>query len=119
MAVWDLYCASLSIQSPPSSIPVTIIPSKFFLPFDLVKLGRFITDIDQPNLRFHDPPDAEGPQSIVSEFLFSGQSQQSTNTSFASVLKPLVSLGLSGRANANIEIAPAYCKRYFLNNSDD
>lgn len=100
-------------------MPSTIIPSQFFLPFDLIKLGRLVTNIHQPNEGFHDPFNIEGPQSVVSDLLFSRQSQQNTNANFGSALESLMSLGLSRRVNANIEVAPASGRRYFLNNSDD
>jgi hypothetical protein len=99
-------------------MPKTIIPPLFFLPLDSVRLGRFITNIDQPHESYHEPPIAEAPTSIVADFLFTSDEQNSTNASFGSTLTSLMSTGFSKRAKSKIHITPAHGTNYFLDNSE-
>jgi hypothetical protein len=95
----------------------TIIPLVFFLPLGSVKLGRFITNIDQPHESYHEPPTAEAPKSIIAEFHFTSENQNSTHASFGSTLTSLMSAGFSKRAKSKIHIAPAHGTNYSLDNS--
>jgi hypothetical protein len=99
-------------------MPKKIIPPVFFLPLDSVKLGRFITNIDQPNESYHEPPTAEAPNSLVAEFHFTSENQNDTDASFGSALTSLMSAGFSKRAKSKIYITPAHGKNYSLDNSE-
>jgi hypothetical protein len=101
-----------------SKMPKTIIPSLFFLPLGSVKLGRFVTSIDQPHESYHEPPTTEVPKPLVAEFLFTSENQNSTNASFGSTLTSLISAGFSKRAKSKIHIAPAHGTTYSLDNSE-
>lgn len=103
---------------PRSNPPKTIIPLLLFLPLGSVKLGRFITNIDQPHESYHEPPSAEAPKSIVAEFLFTSNNQNSSNASFGSTLTSLMSAGFSKRTKSKIHIAPAHGTNYSLDNSE-
>lgn len=95
-----------------------IIPAQFFLPINLVKLGRLITDIEYPHQCYYDPP-AESPDPAHLSVNFTSQHGTSVDTAIAASLASLISVGLSTRARLNVDVTPAQCKAYYLPNSDD
>ncbi|KAH7111458.1 hypothetical protein B0J13DRAFT_631801 [Dactylonectria estremocensis] len=95
----------------------TVIPSSFFLPFESVRLGRLITNIDLPHEGYYAPP-IDVPNAIVAQFSVSSLNQQNSKTRFGSALTSLVSAGFSKRLQSEIHIAPARGSNYSLDNSD-
>jgi hypothetical protein len=99
-------------------MPKTIIPLPLFLPLDSVKLGRFVTSIDQPHEAYHEPSLDETPEPIKDNFFFTGGNENDTSTRFWSALTTLMSTGFSKRAKSQIHIAPVNGRKYSLDNSD-
>jgi hypothetical protein len=97
----------------------TIIPPLLLLPLDSVKLGRFVTNIEHPHENYYSPSFTETPKSIEADFLFTGQNQNGTDAAFWFTLTSLVSARFSRSAKSNIHIAPAYGKKYSLDNSNE
>ncbi len=99
---------------------VSIIIPQFFLPQGSVKLGRFITRIDHPHQRYHDPPSTDPPKSIVSlRDSYVGLQQRGSHASFASTLTSLMSAGFSKRAKTQVRVSAEQVTTYTLDSSDD
>jgi hypothetical protein len=96
-----------------------IVPPSFFLPLHAVKLGRFITNIDQPHENYHEPPTTEAPTSIVDKFFFTGENRNDTTARFGATVASLMSAKFSRRARSRIHIAPAHGTNYSLDNSEE
>ena len=99
---------------------VSIIIPQFFLPQGSVKLGRFITRIDHPHQRYHDPPSANPPKSIVSQRdSYVGLQHRGSDASFTSTLTSLISAGFSKRAKTQVRVSAEQVTTYTLDSSDD
>lgn len=99
---------------------VSIVVPQFFLPQGSVKLGRFITRIDHPHQRYHDPPSADPPKPIVSQReSYVGLQQKGSDASFASTLTSLMSAGFSKRAKTQVRVSAEQVTTYTLDSSDD
>jgi hypothetical protein len=48
-------------------MPLAVVPSSLLLPLEILRLGRFVTSIDQPLEGYHQPPFAIPPTEIVSK----------------------------------------------------
>lgn len=99
-------------------MPLTVVPEPLFLPFEAVKLGRFIKSINQPLEGYYEPPSLEAPKSIVTDFSYAGNEQHGSKAGFGSALTSLLSGAFSKRSSSEIRIAPKQCKAYTLDNSD-
>ncbi|KAK3614179.1 hypothetical protein LTR56_027421 [Elasticomyces elasticus] len=97
---------------------LTVIPNPLFLPFEAVRLGRIVTNIDQPSEGYHEPFSAEPPTSIVSEFNYAGHNQEDSRATFGSTLTSLLSAAFNKRSKSEIRMEPRCCKAYALDNSD-
>ncbi|KAK5991197.1 hypothetical protein PT974_09475 [Cladobotryum mycophilum] len=98
---------------PNSSIPTPSLPT-----LDFVKLGRFITNIEQPLENYHQPSIPDAPPSIVDESFLSQRHQDEMKTSLGCALGRLLSTRFSSKANYSIEFDRTRCKRYSLDNSE-
>jgi hypothetical protein len=98
-------------------MPLTIIPSPVFHALEAVKLGRLITNIDQPHESYHEPQ-IQLPPPIVAPFFFNGQNQQGNKTSFGSALIKILSAKISKEARVSIKIAADQATSYSLDNSE-
>jgi hypothetical protein len=102
-----------------SNMAVNIIVPPPFLPFDSIKLGRFVTNVDHPNLRHHDPPCAEPPKQIVSpRDSYIGLHQKRSSASFGSALTSLISAWFSKRVKMQVRVTADKITTYTLDNSD-
>ncbi len=97
-------------------MPKSIVPGPIFLPFTSVKLGRFVTNIDQPHENYHEPA-AETPKHIETDFFYAGYDQNSAHARFGLALTSFLSAWFSKRAESNVRITPASGKSYALDNS--
>jgi hypothetical protein len=100
-------------------MPPTIIPSQLFLPFDSVRLGRFVNNIDQPLEGYHEPTTTEAPKSIVTEYDYTGDELCKSGTRLTSKLTFLLSLGFSKNLGSKTRLSPKHCRTYALDNSDE
>jgi hypothetical protein len=99
---------------------VNIIVPKPFLPYDSIKLGRFVTNVEHPNLSHHDPPCAEPPKQVVSpRDSYVGEHRKSTGASFESALTSLMSAWFSKRAKTQVQVTADKITTYTLDNSDE
>jgi len=99
---------------------VNIIVPQPFLPYDSIKLGRFITNVNHPNLRHHDPPCPKPPKQVVSpRDSYIGLHQKGTGTSFRSALTSLMSAWFSKRAKTQVRLTADQITTYTLDNSDE
>ncbi|KAI0410840.1 hypothetical protein F5X98DRAFT_368529 [Xylaria grammica] len=71
---------------------------RFLLPYNSVHVGRFVTQIDQPQHEFHDPPPPHRPRSLVSN---------------------LDDITRTYQTNDRIQISTKGMKAYTLENSGD
>ncbi len=67
----------------------TIVSCPIFLPVHSVKLGRFVTNIDQPHENYHEPPATETPKAIVTSFSYTGYKQDIAGARFGFNIFPV------------------------------
>lgn len=97
---------------PSSSIWIPSLP-----PFEAVKLGRFITNIERPQECYHEPSISDDQASTVCGFSFSGQNQNERRASLGAYFTRLVSIKHSSIFNSTIQVDQATGNEYSLNNS--
>ncbi len=98
---------------------LNVIIPQFFLPPESVKLGRFVTSIDEPHQGYHDPPSAEPPKQITSRReSYVGAREEGSNATFGSSLTSLMSAGFSKQAKLQMKITAEQVTTYTLDNSD-
>jgi hypothetical protein len=93
-------------------------PRSLLLPFESVRLGRFVKSIDEPLEGYHKPASAKAPTSIMNEFNYTEHNQQGSSASFGSSLTALFSTAFSKRSGSEVRVEPRCCKAYALDNSD-
>lgn len=99
---------------------VNIIVPQPFLSYGSIKLGRFVTSVKHPNLRYHDPPSAEPPKQVVSpRDCYIGLDQKSAGASFESALTSLISVRFSKHAKTKVQVTADKITTYTLDNSDE
>ncbi|KAJ3494766.1 hypothetical protein NLG97_g3865 [Lecanicillium saksenae] len=100
-------------------MPVTVIPTPLFTSPEAVKLGRFITNIEEPNEAYYEPPlAAEDLRVLTNEFTFTGHQKSSYKGGFGSTLASLLSVNISKRVDDSAYIAQARAVSYALDNSE-
>lgn len=99
-------------------MPLAVIPSPLLLPPGTLRLGRFVTSIDQPLEGYHQPPFATQPTEIVSELDYAEHNQQSSRASFQASVTSLFSAAFSKRAASQLRVEPRCFKAYALDNSE-
>jgi hypothetical protein len=98
--------------------PLAVIPSSLLLPLEALRLGRFVTSIDQPLEGYHEPTFATPPTPIANEFDYAEHNQQISTATFGSSITTLFSTAFSKRAASQVRIEPRCFKTYTLDNSD-
>ena len=99
-------------------MPLTIIPNSLLLPLQTLRLGRFVTSIDQPLESYHQPPFTTPSAEIVSESDYAERSQQGLRASFGASVTSLFSTTFSRRAESHVRVEPRVFKDYALDNSE-
>ncbi|KAF4344798.1 hypothetical protein FBEOM_1242 [Fusarium beomiforme] len=95
-----------------------IIPTSLFIPLESVRLGRFISNLEQPHQSYHDSPSCEPPKQFVSfRYDYTGLHQNASDSGFGSALTSLISGAFSKRARFKVRIAAEQIKTYNLDNS--
>lgn len=96
----------------------TILFPQFFLPFESIKLGRFITSVEYPHQDFHDPPYTRPPAATVTiRNQYNSLRHESNSSGFTSALTSLMSAGFSKRANLKLRVSTDHVRTYTLENS--
>ncbi|PTB35490.1 hypothetical protein M441DRAFT_62780 [Trichoderma asperellum CBS 433.97] len=98
-------------------MPSTVIPSPIFHPLESVKLGRLITNIDQPHESYHEPQIRPQPP-MVAEFSLDVQNRRESKMSFASVLSKVLSVRFSKQIQESIQVVSDRGTSYSLDNSE-
>jgi hypothetical protein len=99
---------------------LNIVVPQFLLPYDSVKLGRFINSIDHPHQSYHDPAYARPPEpAILSRDSYIGSNKKINNASFGSALTFLMSAAFSKRAKTQVQVTADRVITYALKNSDE
>jgi hypothetical protein len=99
-------------------MPLAVIPNSLFLPLEILRLGRFVTSIDQPLEGYHQPAFATPPTKIVSELDYAEHDQQSSRANFGASVTSLFSAAFSKRAASQVRVEPRCFKAYSLDNSE-
>jgi hypothetical protein len=97
---------------------LAVIPNSLFLPLEVLRLGRFVTSIDQPLEGYHQPPVASPPTEFVSELDYVEHDQQSSKANFGASMTSLFSTTFSKRAASQVRVEPRCFKAYALDNSE-
>ncbi|KAL2192306.1 hypothetical protein P885DRAFT_47970, partial [Corynascus similis CBS 632.67] len=98
---------------------ISIVPTQIFLPLDSVKLGRFITNVENPHINYHDPPSTSQPRVLSSlRGSYIGEHQSASKSAFASTLTSLLSAGISKREKIKVYVTTEHVRTYTLDNSD-
>ncbi|KAK5994025.1 hypothetical protein PT974_07465 [Cladobotryum mycophilum] len=95
------------------------IPPQLFIPQDSIKLGRFITSIENPHESYHDP-ECAGPAKavIVVRETYTGVHETTSHSSFGSSLTSLLSTQFSKRAKKTVRVIASQVTTSMLDNSD-
>lgn len=94
-----------------------VLLPQFFLPLSAIKLGRFVTSIDEPHRDYHDPrldKDLNILEKVASQY--EGADSLRAQRNFASELTAFLSSTLSNCTNASIHINTKQVKTYYLDN---
>lgn len=102
-----------------SAMPADVVFSQF-LPLLGVKIGRFVTNVDEPYRDYHDP-DIGSSFKVVEkiETQYDGLDSQAAHQSFASELTSLLSTSFSKRHKTSIRITTNQVKTYYLDNNGE
>jgi hypothetical protein len=96
---------------------VSFLP-QFFLPQSAIKLGRFVTNIDEPHRDYHDPSSSQAFNIIEKvDSHYDGTDTFGDHRSFGSELTAFLSSSISSRTKASIRIATKQVKTYYLDNN--
>jgi hypothetical protein len=106
-----LFCSS-------RNMPLAVIPSSLLLPLEILRLGRFVTSIDQPLEGYHQPPFAIPPTEIVSKLDYAEYNQQSSTANFGASVTSMFSAAFSKRTASQVRVEPRCFKAYALDNSE-
>jgi hypothetical protein len=97
---------------------VSVLLPQVFLPQSAIKLGRFVTNIDEPHRDYHDPSPGQGFNIIEkNETYYDGTETLGGHRSFVSQLTALVSSSISSRTKCSIRITTNQVKTYYLDNN--
>lgn len=101
-------------------MPQNMLVAQGFLPENSVKLARFLVDVAEPHVSWHDPKvDITSTDALVRDHLGYSETQQvGSDKSFAATLTSLVSASCSKRINASTKVSSAKVKTYQLQNSN-
>jgi hypothetical protein len=99
-------------------MPLAVIPNSLLLPLGTLRLGRFVTSIDQPLEGYYQPPFAIPPTEIVSGLEYAEHNQQSSSASYGASMTSLFSAAFSKRAASQVRVEPRCFKAYALDNSE-
>jgi hypothetical protein len=96
----------------------SVLLPQFFLPQSAIKLGRFITNIDEPHRDYHDPSPCKGFSIIEKiETHYDSINTHGGHRNFASDLTAFLSSSISRRTKASIRITTNQVKTYYLDNN--
>jgi hypothetical protein len=96
----------------------SVLLSQFLLPLSAIKLGRFVTNINEPDGDYHDP----GLDKIfnINEMVFTDCDTADTrevHRNFGTELISLLSSSVSKQAKTSIQITTKQVKTYYLDNN--
>lgn len=100
-------------------MPLAVIPTSLLLPLKIVRLGRFVTSIEQPLESYHQPPLATPTTEIFSEYEYAEHDQQSSGVNFGTSVTSLFSTAFSRRAASQVRVEPRVFRTYALDNSEE
>lgn len=98
-------------------MPPSVLLAEYLLPRSAISLGRFVTNVDEPNQDYHDPATdlaAYTTEKLQSEYDEARTSQN--RRSFASELTGILSASFSKRGGSSVHITSSSVKTYYLNN---
>ncbi|KAJ5970777.1 uncharacterized protein N7479_000695 [Penicillium vulpinum] len=98
----------------------SVLLPQFFLSPSAIKLGRFVTNIDEPHRYYHDPK-SENSFSIIEKVAtqYDGADSLRTQRRFGSELTAFLSSTVSSRTNASIHVTTKQVKTYYLDNNGE
>jgi hypothetical protein len=99
-------------------MPACVLLAQFLLPGKAVKLGRFVTNVDEPHRDYHDPACDSGFD--VTEKLqthYDSFHHSANHRTFATDLTSFLSSSFSKRAKESVRISAEQVKTYYLNNT--
>jgi hypothetical protein len=97
---------------------VSVLLPQFFLPPSAIKLGRFVTNIDEPYRDYLDPG-TDQSFNIIEKVAtqYDGADSLGAQRKFGSDLTAFLSSSVSSRTSASIHITTEQVKTYYLDNS--
>jgi hypothetical protein len=99
-------------------MPASVLLPQFFLPQSAVKLGRFVTNVDEPHRHYHDPSprsDFNVVEKVATNYDIIDTLADSHN--FASELTSFLAISISSRTKTAIRITTQQVKTYYLDNN--
>jgi hypothetical protein len=98
----------------------SVLLPQFFLPQSAIKLGRFVTNIDEPHRDYHDPSPCKDFGVIEKiETHYDGTDTLGGHRNFGSELTAFLSSSISSRTKASIRITANLVKTYYLDNNGE
>jgi hypothetical protein len=99
---------------------VSVLLPQFFLPQSAIKLGAFVTNIDEPHRDYHDPSPCKDFRVIEKiETHYDGTDTLGGHRNFGSELTAFLSSSISSRTKASIRITANLVKTYYLDNNGE
>ncbi|KAJ5662985.1 hypothetical protein N7507_003716 [Penicillium longicatenatum] len=97
---------------------VSVLLPQFFLPPSAIKLGRFVTNIDEPYRDYFDAQ-AEKNFRVIEKIAtqYDGANSLRAQRKFGSELTAFLSSSVSSRTNASIHVNTEQVKTYYLDNN--
>ncbi|KAJ5555158.1 hypothetical protein N7461_003628 [Penicillium sp. DV-2018c] len=99
---------------------ISVLLPQIFLPQSAVKLGRLVTNIDEPHRDYHDPsPSPNQDLSIIEkvETHYDGTETLGGDRNFVSKLTAFLSSSISSRTKASLRVTTNQLKTYYLDNN--
>jgi hypothetical protein len=96
----------------------SVLLPQVFLPHSAIKLGRFVTNIDEPHREYHDPSPCKSFSVIAKvETRYDSTDVLEGHRNFASELTTFLSSSISSRTKTSIHITTDQLKTYYLDNA--
>lgn len=96
----------------------SVLLPQVFLPHSAIKLGRFVTNVDEPHRDYYDPSPCNGFSVIAKvETHYDSTEVLEGHRNFASELTAFLSSSISSRTQASIRITTSQMKTYYLDNT--
>ena len=99
-------------------MPRSTLPSQFFLPQSAIRLGRFLTSLEEPSLDYHDPTRIGGPETVEKiQIQYESRHRSTSDQETQSQLTSFISSSFSKRLETSVQLTAERARSYQVDNA--